>query len=302
VLTERTLIQRQIAVIADHPIAMPGMPDAAHDENVRVYTLSEGIAALAERAAPDVAIVDISATTETALALLATIDALADAGALIAIVIFARDCIDAVAARIGSTRVTLLCEPSPAERIAAIGFAVEGGRSGVLETGNATAPGLQSLADEVARIARALAALAEDTPRASGIGDMLSDGLVGYRAEPPTPGSNSTAVGAGEVRAMIKVRRLRERYLPPALFGEPAWDILLDLCAARIERTRVAVSSLCIAAAVPPTTALRTIRTMTEQGLLNRVADATDKRRVFIELAEPTAAAMQAYIAAARSI
>jgi DNA-binding NarL/FixJ family response regulator len=293
---------RQIAVIADRPPTLPGMPDAVLDDNVAFYDVAEGATALAERAAPDVVIVEIAVGTEEALTLIETVDRLAEHGHVSAIVIFPPDAIDAVAARVASARVTLLCDPSSAERIAAIGFAVESGRSGVLETGEATAPGLQSLADEVARIAKALATLAGEAPRGSGIGDMLSDGLVGYRAEPATPGSNSAAVGAGEVRAIIKARRLRERYLPPALFGEPAWDMLLDLCAARIERTRVAVSSLCIAAAVPPTTALRTIRTMTEQGLLTRIADPADKRRVFIALAEPTAAAMHAYVAAARGI
>jgi hypothetical protein len=40
------------------------------------------------------------------------------------------------------------------------------------------------------------------------------------------------------------------------LFADPGWDILLDLYAARQEGKQVSVSSLCIAAAVPPTTAL----------------------------------------------
>lgn len=301
-LTDEFKKARQIAVIADHPASAAGMPHATGDGDVRRYSIAAAIEALSERAAPDLAIVDLVSCGDEALALLEAIDALAEAGTLAAIVIFTPDCIDAVVAQINSTRVTLLCDPTPAERIAAIGFAVEGGRSGVLETGELAPPGLQSLADEVARIAKALAALADDAPRSSGIGDMLSDGLVGYRAEPAGGSGGGATVGAGEVRAMIRARRLRERFLPAALFGEPAWDMLLDLCAARIERTKVAVSSLCIAAAVPPTTALRTIRTMTEQGMLVRVADPADKRRVFIELSEATAGAMQSYVAAARAL
>jgi hypothetical protein len=53
--------------------------------------------------------------------------------------------------------------------------------------------------------------------------------------------------------------RLRSQHFVPALFADPAWDILLDLAAARIDGRMVAVSSLCIAAAVPATTALRWI-------------------------------------------
>ena len=41
------------------------------------------------------------------------------------------------------------------------------------------------------------------------------------------------------------------------LFADPAWDIMLDLFAARIEGKDITVSSAGIAACVPPTTALR---------------------------------------------
>lgn len=64
---------------------------------------------------------------------------------------------------------------------------------------------------------------------------------------------------------------------------------MLDLMIARIERLRVAVSSLCIAAAVPATTALRWIKTLTETGIFVRVDDPTDRRRVFIELSDDAA-------------
>jgi DNA-binding MarR family transcriptional regulator len=74
--------------------------------------------------------------------------------------------------------------------------------------------------------------------------------------------------------------------------------MLLDLMAARVEMQRVAVSSLCIAAAVPPTTALRWIKSLCDQGLFVRVADPEDGRRVFIELSAETATMMEAYLKA----
>ena len=61
--------------------------------------------------------------------------------------------------------------------------------------------------------------------------------------------------------------------------------MLLDLLQAEIAQHRVPVSSLCIAAAVPATTALRWIKTMTDGGLFMRRADPHDGRRVFVELA-----------------
>lgn len=102
---------------------------------------------------------------------------------------------------------------------------------------------------------------------------------------------------AGAIREMIRARRLREELLGPGIFADPAWDILLDLTAARIEGRPVAVSSLCIAAAVPATTALRWIKQLTDDGYLRRVADPDDGRRVFIELSDQAAAAMMSYFA-----
>ena len=72
---------------------------------------------------------------------------------------------------------------------------------------------------------------------------------------------------------MIRARRLRARYFDEELFADPAWDMLLDLVQAEIDRLRVPVSSLWIAAAVPATTALRWIKTMTDSGLFVRRAD-----------------------------
>ena len=74
--------------------------------------------------------------------------------------------------------------------------------------------------------------------------------------------------------------------------------MLLDLYAARLERQPVSVSSLCIAAAVPATTALRWIKTMTDAGLFVREADPQDGRRIFIALAEGACDALARYFEA----
>jgi DNA-binding MarR family transcriptional regulator len=75
--------------------------------------------------------------------------------------------------------------------------------------------------------------------------------------------------------------------------------MLLDLAASRIEQRPVAVSSLCIAAAVPATTALRWIKQLTDADLFRRVSDPLDGRRIFIELTDRAAQAMRAYLTAA---
>src|SRR3546814_10360761 len=76
----------------------------------------------------------------------------------------------------------------------------------------------------------------------------------------------------------------------------------LPILAARLADERVAVSSLCVAAAVPPTTALRWIKTLCEHGLFVRSADPQDGRRVFIELTDEAAASLEAYLKAVQRL
>ena len=95
---------------------------------------------------------------------------------------------------------------------------------------------------------------------------------------------------------MIKLRRLRDSYFAANLFADPAWDILLDLMAARLEERAVSVSSLCIAASVPPTTALRWITAMTDSGILIRQNDPSDARRVFVILSNDAEAGLRQYL------
>ena len=150
---------------------------------------------------------------------------------------------------------------------------------GVAELSDRGAARIGALSAEVERIATALASLAA-TERA--------------------PASAVLTVTAAQVRALIKRRRLRERYFPAELFSDPAWDMLLDLIAAQLEAKSVSVSSLCIAAAVPTTTALRWIRSLCDAGLFLRHTDPSDARRAFIALSPATAASMLDYLAAAR--
>jgi DNA-binding MarR family transcriptional regulator len=111
------------------------------------------------------------------------------------------------------------------------------------------------------------------------------------------PAADAPEISAETVRAVIRARRLRARYFPEELFADPAWDMLLDLLQAEIAHLRVPVSSLCIAAAVPATTALRWLKTLVQEGLFVRRADPHDGRRVFVELAPDTSSALRRYFA-----
>ncbi|WP_437441240.1 winged helix DNA-binding protein [Sphingomonas morindae] len=91
---------------------------------------------------------------------------------------------------------------------------------------------------------------------------------------------------------VLATRRARQRFLPTDLFADPAWDMMLDLYVARARQVRVGVSSLCIASAVPQTTALRWIKALTERGLIERQHDPVDRRRIYVALSEQAVARM----------
>ena len=95
-------------------------------------------------------------------------------------------------------------------------------------------------------------------------------------------------------------RRRRARYLPVRLFGEPGWDMLLDLYAAAARGEAVSVSNACLAADAPPSTALRWVQHLEEEGLVQRHADENDARRHYVQLTETGLERMNAYFAECR--
>jgi len=96
-------------------------------------------------------------------------------------------------------------------------------------------------------------------------------------------------------------RRRRERHLPSRLFGEPAWDILLDLYVAATRGLAVSVSNACLAAATPASTALRWLHHLEVDGLVERLADETDARRHYVRLTDSGMEHMNAYFAECRA-
>jgi DNA-binding MarR family transcriptional regulator len=94
------------------------------------------------------------------------------------------------------------------------------------------------------------------------------------------------SVTAQRVSAILKARRSRDRFFDRELFADPAWDMLLELYAADLSGYRLQISSLCIGAAVPATTALRWIKSLDQRGLLVRTADPKDARRFFVTLSD----------------
>lgn len=194
--------------------------------------------------------------------------------------------VDVVDAAVGAAARVIHVSAPPVDQLAGLVAEAAERASPQLHDAGRSSDRLQQLSEEAGRIAHALAELSE---RETGSGQDRRD-------------NGGDDIDATRVRAMIRARRLRDRYFRPELFADPAWDMLLDLMAARLDGQRVAVSSLCIAAAVPATTALRWIKTLTEHGLFVRVADPQDGRRVYIELSNEAAAALESYLRAVQRL
>lgn len=145
------------------------------------------------------------------------------------------------------------------------------------------APTVEDLGRELDRLRREVAALAAGAPPPA---KSRADVVVPIVDHPVT---------AAEVRRHIRLRRSRDELFAEPIFADPAWDILLDLYAAHLENSSVSVSSACIAAAVPGTTALRWLTMLTERGLVHRQDDPFDRRRAYVSLAPSARSTMAAF-------
>ena len=94
---------------------------------------------------------------------------------------------------------------------------------------------------------------------------------------------HDTIAPAGFYEAMRHFLTLREKMFPH-LPADPAWNILVTLASTAEGDARNSVTGIAYGAGVPLTTALRYIGIMEVEGIVERVADPSDHRRVFIQL------------------
>lgn len=84
--------------------------------------------------------------------------------------------------------------------------------------------------------------------------------------------------------SLVRERSRRRDYLDGDLLGEPAWDMLLLLFVAGVERRWMTQSSLAAFSGVPATTALRWLSVLTERGLAQQRLSWSDQRTVVVAL------------------
>ena len=256
----------------------------------------------------EVVLIDAPLVDGGTLAALARIDMrAAHAGAQI-VVSTSLSALDDVFGCLDQSGAQVLVEPTRAERVIALGRVLAAmPRGRVRDLSEVDRLTLLRLTEQVAQIAERLDRLG--APRnswadAAEPAARLASPAIAFSGATGNDGS-ALLVRAPRpalpdprlIRQIIRQRQLRARFFDGELFADPAWDMLLDLAAARAEHKRVSVTSLCIASGVPPTTALRWIVLLTEAGQLERVEDESDRRRAFIALTDRAAEAMARYFA-----
>lgn len=202
----------------------------------------------------------------------------------------------------------ILIEPSRAERVVAIGRVMgAAGAARVREMAEEDRLALLRLSQQVEAIAHSLdrlshaEALSAPDSAATSLNDFRRDHRSGGTMQAGFAGTAAQLPDPRMIRDLIANRQARAKFFDPALFGDPAWDMLLDLAAAHGEGAQVSVTSLCIAAGVPATTALRWLTQMVESGIFLRLPDPADKRRAFIALSDRSVTAMARYFASLRT-
>jgi hypothetical protein len=257
----------------------------------------------------DVVLLDCPQADAGVLAALARLDMRAARSGAQLVVSTNVETLDDVFACLDQSHPQILVDPGRAERVIALGRVLARVPNLRLrELSDEDRLTLLRLTEQVGRIAERLERLGPGAALPQGT--VAEDGV--FRFESPAPAFSTPPDEPGDrliraarpplpdprlIRRIIRQRQLRARFFDGELFADPAWDMLLDLTAARVEHTRVSVTSLCIASGVPPTTALRWISQMTEAGLLTRVEDETDRRRAFITLTDRAIDAMARYFA-----
>jgi len=297
-----------LSIFADRSHVRDLLRDDAEAAGFRIAEAGEVAALLEGDARPlgEVVLLDCPVVDGAQLAALARLDLrAANCGAQL-IVSTTVAALDDVFACLDQSSPQILVDPSRAERVIALGRVLaKFPNLRLRELSEEDRLVLLRLTEQVGQIAQRLERL-EGPDRShdgresvfrfespsSAFAPSSSDGserLV-RAARPPLPDPRL-------IRRIIRQRQLRARFFDGDLFADPAWDMLLDLTAARAEHARVSVTSLCIASGVPPTTALRWIGQMTDAGLLQRVEDETDRRRAFITLSDQAADGMARYFA-----
>jgi len=144
--------------------------------------------------------------------------------------------------------------------------------------------------------------LAPDDPGAEPDWQSLMEKLADIEARldtlpnmPPSQGPSDEKLAA-MATSLYRLRRRRAQYFEPSLFGEPAWDMLLDLFINKALGRRISTTSLCLAADAPQATGLRYIDLLETKGLVQRRSAPDDRRVTLVDLTQQGYRLMRRYV------
>jgi hypothetical protein len=86
------------------------------------------------------------------------------------------------------------------------------------------------------------------------------------------PASPAIDPSVRQARQVLAMRSGRHDHFPDILFGEPAWDLLLQLYVAEAERRQPTIEQCLAGSTAPSSTTMRWIRLLIEQGLVTEEA------------------------------
>lgn len=111
---------------------------------------------------------------------------------------------------------------------------------------------------------------------------------------PPLPDGNGLDLLI-LARSLYAERRLRDHFFP-GMFGEPGWDLLLELYIARLEGRWVNATDATKASRAAATTGLRLLDRMEAERLIVRRPDPRHHRGLLVELTEQAFTTMTDYL------
>ncbi len=273
-----------VLIVEDEPLAAEEIVDAIEDSGLRIVSAANGGDALARLRAgslPSIVITDIRMPGMSGLEFVERLLADYDADRQCALIFISGHAdTDTVIEALRFDAVDFIRKPIDSDKLRA---AVNKARERILthraevRKQSAIVSDLRAFKEQADKVSELLA----EFPRSLPLGDE--------KTGRPTGATGAAGGSASEIwRTMLgKLQHLRQAQhaLGDEHLSENAsLDMLLDLMSAELADEYVTVTSLCAAAGVSQTTALRRLEDLEEAELLVRKPDSEDRRRIFVEL------------------
>lgn len=131
------------------------------------------------------------------------------------------------------------------------------------------------------------------------ISSASSAAAVTLRSPERRAPSDGDDIALTNARTMMRRRLLRlHLFDAPELFGDPAWEMLVDLFIHECEGKALSVTSLSVTPSLPLSSAIRLCQKLCDAGLVKRVPDPLDGRRTYVCLHPDTSHRIRAYFLA----